>query len=464
MSQLGKHSMRLGKELLSNSEAQWIKMSRITYENNNKHHSWEMVERKHSKSSVSNVDAIVIAPILVGDGPNRTVLTLQYRPPIDKISVEFPSGLTDLHEFAETTALRELKEETGYVGKVVGVSPVLSSDPGLTNSVFQIVTVQVDLNSEINKHPVQNLQGDESIQLKVVELDQLLLTLNELSASSCIDGKLYHFAMGLHNFSTPQLNMDQLNSFKNHGYAVVPNVLSASECDILLSHSKGLCVDFDSSDSSVFETNENLHTKDKYFLDSHDKISYFLEKDGSTVNKIGHALHFLDPLFKLISDKAVVSNICAQIGMVDPHIMQSMVIFKQPKIGGEVGPHQDGTFLISEKLIAFWFALEDATIENGCLQISEGSHKLPIATFFESDGSTTKFNRIQEDPVDLKYKPVVVKKGSLVLLHGNTYHKSMQNASENSRVAYTFHVADLEKEWNPKNWIKKSHTSYRLNQ
>ena len=56
-------------------------------------------------------------------------------------------------------------------------------------------------------------------------------------------------------------------------------------------------------------------------------------------------------------------------GLADPGLIQSMILFKQPRIGGEVSMHQDATFLHTrpQSCIGFWFALEDATVENGCL-------------------------------------------------------------------------------------------------
>src|SRR3546814_15706462 len=57
-----------------------------------------------------------------------------------------------------------------------------------------------------------------------------------------------------------------------------------------------------------------------------------------------------------------------------------MYIFKQPHIGGEVGWHQDSTFLYTDSLsvVGLWFALEDATLENGCLWALPGAHKGPL--------------------------------------------------------------------------------------
>ncbi|GFT69369.1 phytanoyl-CoA dioxygenase 1, partial [Nephila pilipes] len=61
----------------------------------------------------------------------------------------------------------------------------------------------------------------------------------------------------------------------------------------------------------------------------------------------------------------------------DPVVVQSMIIFKKPKIGEIVRPHQDSTFLYTDPptCIGLWFPLEDATIENGCLWYVPGSHK-----------------------------------------------------------------------------------------
>jgi len=62
---------------------------------------------------------------------------LQYRPPIQSICVELPAGLIDKGESPETSALRELYEETGYGGdaferrvKVVELGGTVVSDPG----------------------------------------------------------------------------------------------------------------------------------------------------------------------------------------------------------------------------------------------------------------------------------------------------------------------------------------------
>lgn len=64
-------------------------------------------------------------------GP-EVLLQKQFRPPLDKIVIEVPAGLIDAGETAEEAAVRELKEETGYVGTVSETSPVMFNGTSTT--------------------------------------------------------------------------------------------------------------------------------------------------------------------------------------------------------------------------------------------------------------------------------------------------------------------------------------------
>ena len=79
-------------------------------------------------------------------------------------------------------------------------------------------------------------------------------------------------------------------------------------------------------------------------------------------------------------DSRRVAELARDLGLVQRLLMQSMLILKQPRIGGEVLWHQDASFLATEpqSVIGFWFALEDATRENGCLWVAPGGHRGPL--------------------------------------------------------------------------------------
>jgi len=91
-----------------------------------------------------------------------------------------------------------LKEETGYEGKVVDMSPVMASDPGMTTANMTFATVEVQL-KEGDKEPEQHLESGEHIERHVVPLDELYERLIAFTKEGKIpDARLFHFAAGLH--------------------------------------------------------------------------------------------------------------------------------------------------------------------------------------------------------------------------------------------------------------------------
>nr|POE79819.1 putative nudix hydrolase p35g2.12 [Quercus suber] len=159
---------------LSADEAKWTELRKIE---TGKGRVWEAAARK--TTSKGGVDAVAIAPIL--RHPNRpvsTMIILQYRPPVNAVCVEFPAGLIDEGETPEQAAVRELKEETGYEGKVCEVSPSLSAQPGMTNAKLQMVHIEVEL-KEGDKEPEQHLDEGEHIERIVVPISELYDKLQE---------------------------------------------------------------------------------------------------------------------------------------------------------------------------------------------------------------------------------------------------------------------------------------------
>jgi len=272
------------------------------------------------------------------------------------------------------------------------------------------------------------------------------------------------------------LSPQAISAFHRQGFLVIEKHLTKETCNRLMGAIGNVLRSFDLAESrTIFSTKEQTRVSNDYFLESGDKIRFFWEEDAFDdqgnlkqdpllcINKVGHGLHDLHPDFQAVTYHRQNGIIAQQLGLSYPLAAQSMYIFKQPRIGGLVDAHQDGTFLYTrpQSVLGFWWALEDCTLDNGCLWAIPGSQQQGVNRRFRrtADGKGTEFDPPEPVEWDLSgAQPLEVPAGTLVLLHHSLVHFSHPNKSNASRHAYSVHVIDGAPgvEYPADNWLQRS--------
>ena len=207
------------------------------------------------------------------------------------------------------------------------------------------------------------------------------------------------------------------------------------------------------------------------------------------IARLGCGVHQRLPGFRTLTHSPLHRSITASLNYHHPLITQSQLIAKPSHHGGRIIPHQDGciSYTNPPSGLTFWYALQDSTLNNGCLFVAAGSHlteplrqrvvkanhdnntgppqlkDLPNPVWAREAGvaadrttTTPKLDKTRTDTSkkEYDYRPLEVKKGTLILFHGNVLHKSGANTSENGRMAFTFSVIEGDCECPDDSYIK----------
>ena len=272
---------------------------------------------------------------------------------------------------------------------------------------------------------------------------------------------------------TLALDADACDAFARDGVIVIDAFAADAECEALRERALALVAEHaPDAPGTVFSTRDQRHAKDAYFEASADRIGAFFEEgafdaDGRlqvplerAVNKLGHAMHDLDPVFSAFSRSPRLAAVAEGLGLVDALLVQSMYIFKQPGIGGEVMCHQDSTYLCTEpeSVIGFWLAIEDAHRGNGCLGGLPGEHRKGLKEVFRRQGDGSfRLEACEPAPAwDMsRLEWLEVPRGTLIAFNGSFPHLSEGNRSQQSRHAYTLHAVSARADYPASNWLQR---------
>ncbi|HSI85954.1 MAG: phytanoyl-CoA dioxygenase family protein [Candidatus Methylacidiphilales bacterium] len=205
--------------------------------------------------------------------------------------------------------------------------------------------------------------------------------------------------------------------YDDNGFIVLDRALVIAEVDALNADATRICANRDGSLEGVKSAPEDM-------------------PDDELLRAILciHFPHKLSPLMHdTLAHPAIAQSLSTLIGP-DVKCMQSMLFIKASGKPGQAW-HQDEDYIPTRdrSLTGAWIALDDATLENGCLWVIPGSHRPGILWKQEWHGDR-RFDCAYESRgfpyTDADAVPVEVKKGSIVIFNGYTLHRSLPNQAK----------------------------------
>lgn len=176
-----------------------------------------------------------------------------------------------------------------------------------------------------------------------------------------------------------------------------------------------------------------------------------------------HQPHFISPVMLKYVKHPLMCGALSQI--TGAHLahwdgsvkcMQSMLFVKPPQFQGQAW-HQDEVYIPTRdrSLIGAWIAIDDATIQNGCLYVVPGSHKPGYLYQMRQHNNPDEFDFAPEAHGfdETKQVPVEVKAGTVVFFNGYLLHRSFKNRSNVYRRVLVNHYMNA---WSLLPWFYPS--------
>jgi len=155
---------KIGERVID--KGNWLVLREDTFVNNSGEEvRWECI------AHASDTYVVVVVAKLVPSG--RFVLLRQYRQAVENSVLGFCAGAAPKGSDPEVEALRELREETGYVGRIVGSSGPLKVNVGMSNDDQYIMSAEIDENDPHNRLPQQELEPSEEIEVVLLSRDEI---------------------------------------------------------------------------------------------------------------------------------------------------------------------------------------------------------------------------------------------------------------------------------------------------
>jgi phytanoyl-CoA hydroxylase len=244
---------------------------------------------------------------------------------------------------------------------------------------------------------------------------------------------------------------EQIRQYVQDGYLVVPGLIGSQELELL----KNDLVDM---------------ARGKYPCPSLTPLPAELN-DRQVLERILciHQPHRFSPVIRSFIAHPGIAAVLSEVtaahlapGWWDGGVkcMQSMLFVKPPKLPGQAW-HQDEHYIPTRdrSLIGAWIAMDDATVENGCLFVLPGSHRRGYLYPVQAHNQPTEFDTGTEAYGfdDSQELAVEVDAGSVVFFNGYLLHRSRCNRTQGYRRALVNHYMSMNSllPWGVENEVRE---------
>lgn len=175
-----------------------------------------------------------------------------------------------------------------------------------------------------------------------------------------------------------------------------------------------------------------------------DKRTWYIDggvKAREVLRKLDNPHYHRDSVRRIASDPRLTGLVESVIGP-GVKIYFSQVFFKPPEGGGPKSVHQDNFYFgpgDPEGIVTAWVALDDATVENGCLYFGEGTHRGPVYKHVAPPGTPYELHVPPDEAARHPMTAAPVPRGGVSFHHGNVFHQSGPNHSPRWRRACALH-------------------------
>lgn len=206
------------------------------------------------------------------------------------------------------------------------------------------------------------------------------------------------------------LTQEQRKQYDEQGYVIFNQLFDAGEIDQI----RTLIDELDA------ESERQLMAGSASFISSPNKINFTAK------------LNFMHPELQRFTAHTKFVDLTTDILGPDIRLYWDQSVYKRPEADRDFPWHQDNGYVPTEPMqyLTCWLALEDSTIENGCVWVKPESHRNGYVEHWKTDTGWVCYDG--EDPGI----PVELTKGSMVAFSSLLFHRSTPNRSQGTRKAY----------------------------